>query len=53
MGSSMINDMEAVKTVDDTITERGGRYGKFSDGAEIMQDLKGIMHDTPNVKRSK
>lgn len=27
------------------ITERGNRYGKFKDGAEIMRDLKHVMHD--------
>lgn len=28
------------------ITERGSRYGKFKDGAEIMRSLKRFMHDT-------
>lgn len=28
------------------ITERGIRYGKFKDGAEIMRALKRVMHDT-------
>lgn len=28
------------------ITERGSRYGKFKDGAEIMRSLKRVMHDT-------
>lgn len=28
------------------ITERGSRYGKFKDGAEIMRALKRVMHDT-------
>ena len=27
------------------ITERGTRYGKFKDGADIMQSLKGTMRD--------
>lgn len=27
------------------ITERGSRYGKFKDGAEIMQELKGVMRE--------
>lgn len=27
------------------ITERGSRYGKFKDGADIMQSLKDVMHD--------
>ena len=34
------------KTVDETVNERGARYGKFSDGAYIMQDLKGIMRNS-------
>ena len=31
--------------VEELITERGTRYGKFKDGAEIMQSLKDIMRD--------
>lgn len=27
------------------ITERGNRYGKFKDGAEIMQELKDVMRE--------
>ena len=27
------------------ITERGSRYGKFKDGAEIMQELKDVMRE--------
>lgn len=27
------------------ITERGSRYGKFKDGADIMQSLKDVMRD--------
>ena len=27
------------------ITERGNRYGKFKDGAAIMQELKFVMHE--------
>lgn len=27
------------------IAERGSRYGKFADGAEIMRDLKHVMHN--------
>lgn len=32
--------------VEQLITERGIRYGKFKDGAEIMRSLKRVMHDT-------
>jgi hypothetical protein len=35
-------------TTDDIITERGNRYGLFSDGSAIMQNLKSVMRDTPN-----
>lgn len=31
--------------IDALITERGSRYGKFKDGAEIMQSLKDTMRD--------
>lgn len=31
--------------VDQLIAERGSRYGKFADGAEIMRDLKHAMHE--------
>lgn len=30
--------------VNTLIAERGSRYGKFADGAEIMRDLKHVMH---------
>ena len=32
----------------DTLEERGARYGAFCDHAEISQELKAVMHDTPN-----
>lgn len=32
-------------TTEALITERGSRYGKFKDGAEIMQSLKDTMRD--------
>ncbi|MGL4893730.1 MAG: hypothetical protein ACRC47_02605 [Shewanella sp.] len=35
----------------DTVTQRGERYGLFSDGAVIMQDLKGVMRATPGWER--
>lgn len=31
--------------IDALITERGSRYGKFKDGAEIMQELKDVMRE--------
>lgn len=33
------------------ITERGNRYGKFADGAEIIQQLKDVMHKTEGWSR--
>jgi hypothetical protein len=35
-----------ITTTEALITERGNRYGKFKDGAEIMRSLKRVMHDT-------
>lgn len=34
-----------VDTTEQLITERGSRYGKFKDGAEIMQELKDVMRE--------
>lgn len=31
--------------VEQLITERGSRYGKFKDGAEIMQEMKDVMRE--------
>lgn len=33
-----------------TLTERGQRYGKFTGHANITQQLKTVMHHTPNWK---
>lgn len=41
-----LNDYVGAPEADATeqlITERGSRYGKFKDGAEIMQELKDVM----------
>jgi hypothetical protein len=38
-------------TVDSTINERGERYGKFNEGADIMQTLKNVMRETDGWKR--
>lgn len=43
------------QSIDDTLNERGNKYGVFSEGAEIMQPLKTIMHTAPgwnNLKPS-
>ena len=37
--------------VNTLITERGARYGKFKDGAQIMCDLKHVMQQTPGWSR--
>lgn len=34
---------ECICSTEQLITERGSRYGKFKDGAEIMQELKDVM----------
>lgn len=42
------NSADCITTRDSTdqlITERGSRYGKFKDGADIMQSLKDVMRD--------
>ena len=38
-------------TVDSTINERGERYGKFNEGANIMQTLKNVMRETDGWER--
>lgn len=37
--------------IDKIITERGSNYGRFEDGAEIMQQLKRIAHTSQGWKR--
>lgn len=37
-----------MKTIDKTLSERGSRYGKFSDLSSIDQALKHVMHQAPN-----
>lgn len=37
--------MQFTTTTESLITERGTRYGKFKDGADIMQSLKDTMRD--------
>ena len=37
--------------IDKIITERGSNYGRFEDGAEIMQQLKHIAHTSQGWKR--
>lgn len=38
---------QPMKNVDQTLNERGSRYGKFVDHAEITQSLKLVMSRTP------
>ena len=42
---------ETLSTVESTINERSERYGKFNEGAEIMQDLKNVMREADGWKR--
>ena len=37
--------------VEDTLEERGTRYGKFSGHAEIAQNLKEVMHVHPGWRK--
>lgn len=41
-----IEDDRLAQDVNALITERGNRYGKFKDGAEIMRNLKQVMQQT-------
>lgn len=43
--------VEAASEVDKTVNERGERYGKFTDGAEIMQSLKNVMRESEGWSR--
>lgn len=36
-----------MSNIDNTLAERGGRYGAFIDNARIAQDLKAIMYNSP------
>ena len=36
------------QNINDTLIERGSRYGKFRNHANISQDLKYVMHNTNN-----
>lgn len=38
-------------TIEETIKERGDKYGKFKDGAVIMQNLKMFMRSTQGWER--
>ena len=38
-------DAPEADATEQLITERGSRYGKFKDGAEIMQELKDVMRE--------
>lgn len=57
MQSVIIAQRERVTSINDDrlvqalIAERGSRYGKFADGAEIMQYLKSFIHQTEGWSR--
>jgi hypothetical protein len=40
-----LEEDEAFQTLDETLTERGKRYGTFTGHAEISQQLKTVMGD--------
>lgn len=44
---------DALLQTDETLAERGSRYGNFEDGAVIMQKLKDIMRETEGWQRLK
>ena len=37
-------------TIDETLAERGNRYGEFAEHARITQNIKKAMQDRPNWK---
>lgn len=39
--------MSKISTLNNTLKERGKKYGPFSVHAQITQDLKDIMHNSP------
>ena len=41
------------ETIDIVINERAGNYGRFEDGAEIIQQLKNVVRSTEGWKRLK
>lgn len=45
MSSQITGDKCHTDATEQLITERGNRYGKFKDGAEIMQELKDVMRE--------
>lgn len=56
-GLDMFYDRPAVESkpesIDVTLSERGSRYGRFKDGAEIMQHLKDYARSTPGWNKMK
>ena len=40
-------------SIDETLIERGSRYGKFADHATVTQRLKNVMHNSPNWTEGK
>lgn len=50
-GYSVFGGRITTDEIDNTVTQRGERYGLFADGAVIMQDLKTVMRATPGWER--
>jgi Domain of unknown function (DUF6378) len=42
--------MPAMPDINDTLAERGSRYGTFDEHARIAQNIKAAMADSPNWK---
>ena len=55
--ANMHNDLHGGLTspdrpsIEDTLSERGSKYGSFVSHADITQQLKAVMHDTPNWEK--
>lgn len=43
--------MDDEQPIEDTLAERGSRYGEFYEHARIAQRLKDVMRDSPNWER--
>ena len=47
----MPNPSTEKQTIEQTLAERGGRYGKFTDHAAIVQNLQAVMMGTEGWSR--
>lgn len=49
----MKDDTQPAKDIESTLKERGAQYGKFADGARIMQNFKEVLRNSPNWETMK